>query len=221
RQLAPTKQVILAAYMKPLQGAQSDELIAAEAATLLTSAAIWANGGFHLLMGEHNGALCDPYYTDYAPMRPEFADTMRRYYDFVVRYENILSDLELVTLPGTDEQQIIHIPAIPASPCAETGKIWTIARRKPGLTTVSLINLSEATDTNWNAPKALALPRNNIEVEIQVTDTVQSIFAASPDHEEGRPQPLAHTLLQKGEHSWVRVSLPYLHYWSTIVIKTL
>jgi dextranase len=221
RRLAPTKQVILAAYLEPLKDAQGDALIKAEAAALFTSAAIWANGGFHLLMGEHNAALCDPYYPDYTPLRPDFADVMRRYYDFVVRYENVLSDLDLVTLPGTPEQQTVNIPGLQVSSCGEAGKIWTITRTKPGLTTVGLINLSEATDTHWNAPKAPALSRHNIEVEIQVAGTVQSIFAASPDHEEGRPQPLAHTLLQRGERTWVRVSIPHLHYWSTIVIKTL
>ncbi|HEY3991708.1 MAG TPA: glycoside hydrolase family 66 protein, partial [Ktedonobacteraceae bacterium] len=62
RRLAPEKQVILAAYLAPLQNAQGDNLQMAEAATRLASAAIWANGGFHLLMGERDGALCHAYY---------------------------------------------------------------------------------------------------------------------------------------------------------------
>src|SRR5579883_2747118 len=42
RQLAPEKQVILAAYLAPLQNAQGEELLRAETATSLASAAIWA-----------------------------------------------------------------------------------------------------------------------------------------------------------------------------------
>lgn len=34
----------------------------AEAATLFTTAAIFAGGGFHLPLGEKDGALCGPYY---------------------------------------------------------------------------------------------------------------------------------------------------------------
>jgi len=86
------KQIILAAYMSPLLNAKSEMLASAETATRLTTAAIFANGGFHLLMGEGDGALDDPYYPKYATLRPEFANVMRRYYDFFVRYENWLVD---------------------------------------------------------------------------------------------------------------------------------
>jgi len=86
------KQIILAAYMSPLLNAKPEMLESAEVATRLTTATIFANGGFHLLMGEGDGALDDPYYPQYATLRPEFANVMRRYYDFFVRYENWLVD---------------------------------------------------------------------------------------------------------------------------------
>ena len=86
------KQIILAAYMSPLLNAKPEMLESAEVATRLTTATIFANGGFHLLMGEGDGALDDPYYPKYATLRPEFANVMRRYYDFFVRYENWLVD---------------------------------------------------------------------------------------------------------------------------------
>jgi dextranase len=61
----------------------------------------WA-GGFHLLLGEANGAVCDPQYPKYATLRPEFVPVMRAYYDFTVRYENWLFDLSLALLPAED-----------------------------------------------------------------------------------------------------------------------
>ena len=53
--------------------ATATHCLPAEQATVLASAAIWANGGFHLLLGEENGALCDPYYPKYATLKPDFA----------------------------------------------------------------------------------------------------------------------------------------------------
>ncbi|HEY4383645.1 MAG TPA: glycoside hydrolase family 66 protein, partial [Ktedonobacteraceae bacterium] len=168
RQLAPDKQIILASYMKPLQGAEGDTLLQAEAATLLASATIWANGGFHLLMGERDAALCDPYYPSYATLRPAFAEILRRYYDFVVRYENVLSDLKLVTLSHASNQWSVQLPGRAMSTSGEANTIWTITRTMPELYTIAFINLSNATDALWNACKSPASPLRDIAVEIQV-----------------------------------------------------
>ncbi len=218
--LAPQKQVILAAYLEPLKGAQGNDLPSAEAATRLASAAIWANGSFHLLMGERNGLLCDPYYPAYATMRPGFARVMRRYYDFVVRYENALSDLRLVTMTKAQAQSMVRIFRVSSSFTAEAGQVWAIVRRMPGLCTISLINLSAAIDTNWNTPKPFPPPLHNLKVEIRVEGGIRSVFAASPDRDMGRPHPLAHHLIQKDGATWVHMSLPRLDYWSMIVVKT-
>jgi dextranase len=223
RHLAPSKQVILAAYLKPLQGATGAALPPAEAATRLASAAIWANGGFHLLLGEANGALCDPYYPAYATLRPVFARVMRRYYDFVVRYENALSDPRLRAAVAADggSGTVVHVRGAPASPSAEPGTVWAVARAMPGLHTVSLINLRAATDARWNVPQAAPPPLHNLDVEVRVDGQVQAAFAASPDGAGGRPHPLPYRLSGHDGATWVRLRLPRLDYWSLIVIKTM
>jgi dextranase len=144
--LALQKQVILAAYLAPLQGAQGDDLLLAEAATRLASAVIWTSGGFHLLLGERDGALCDPYYPAYASMRADSASVMRAYYDFVVRYENILSDLRMVMLPVAEAQRRIRLESIALSVTGGAGKVWAMVRQMPQFSTVSLINLSTIPD---------------------------------------------------------------------------
>ncbi len=220
RQLAPQKQVILAAYIEPLKNVQGDDLPYAEAATRLASAAIWANGGFHLLMGESNGALCDPYYPAYALMRPDFARVMRHYYDFVVRYENALSDLRLATINGREAQDMVRLHGLPSSTTGEAGKVWVIVRQMPGLYTVSLVNLSQARDAYWNAPKPPPLPLHNLEIEVRVEGEIQGIFAASPDRDGGRPCQVVHHAIQKdGGTTEIRANLPCLEFWSMIVIK--
>jgi dextranase len=219
--LAPEKQVILAAYLTPLKGAQEDnEVQLAEAATRLASTAIWANGGFHLLMGEQGGALCDPYYPLYASLRPEFARVMRNLYDFVVRYENTLSDLRLETIPANELQQRLQIPDYAVSATGEAGAIWAILRQMPDYLTLSLLNLSAASDADWNAPKPLAETLRDVPIELRVSGEIAGVYAASPDHDEGRPCALAYRLEQRADSTWLQTTLPRLEYWSMITIKT-
>ena len=220
RRLAPHKQVILAAYLAPLKGAQGEDLLLAEAATRLASAAIWASGGFHLLIGEGDAALCDPYYPAYAALRPDFARVMRHYYDFVVRYENALSDLRLATINGREAQDMVRLHGLPSSTTGEGGKVWVIVRQMPGLYTVSLVNLSQARDAYWNAPKPPPLPLHNLEIEVRVEGEIQGIFAASPDRDGGRPcQVVHHTIQKDGGTTEIHANLPRLEFWSMIVIK--
>ncbi|HLI07197.1 MAG TPA: glycoside hydrolase family 66 protein [Ktedonobacteraceae bacterium] len=220
QRLAPHKQVILAAYLSPLKGAQGEDLLLAEAATRLASAAIWACGGFHLLMGEQDAALCDPYYPAYAVLRPGFARVMRNYYDFVVRYENVLSDLRLTTLATDETQRSIHIDGVEVSAFGEAGKVWAIRRQMPQFSTVSLINLSTAPDIAWNAPKPPPRLFQNLPVAMRVDGEVTGVYGASPESDEGRPCQLAYRLVRRDGATWLHTTLPALEYWSMLIIKT-
>ena len=218
RRLAPTKQVILAAYLAPLQGAMDDALPPAERATRLASAAIWANGGFHLLMGERNGALCHAYYPQYATLMPDFARVMRRYYDFVVRYENVLSDPRLVTADDA-APEAVAVAGRHASPLALPGSIWTIRRSMPGFRTLSLINLTSADTPLWNAPKPPVMALDNLSVEFPVGARVTSVFLADPDGSDTRPWPLTFTSRGEGAAARLQIELPRLEYWALIVAR--
>ncbi|GCE05957.1 glycoside hydrolase family 66 protein [Dictyobacter aurantiacus] len=220
QRLAPEKQVILAAYLTPLKNAQGADVLPAEAATRLASAAIWASGGFHLLMGERDGALCDPYYPLYASLRPEFASIMRDLYDFVVRYENTLSDLRLVTIAPDEVLERIQIQGQVVSASGEAGTVWAILRRMPRFLTLSLINLSGVLDADWNAPKPAAETLRALPVEVRVSEEVTGVYMASPEYEGGRPCSLSYRLLQRDGETWLQTTLPVLEYWSMLTIKT-
>jgi dextranase len=203
-----------------LKGAQGEELVRAEVATRLASAAIWASGGFHLLMGETNAALCDPYYPAYASLRSDFAETMRSYYDFVVRYENLLSDLRMVTMSSEAIQGSIQIDGLEVSARGEAGTAWSIIRQLPEFTTVSLINLTAATEANWNEPKSVPQSKRDLSIRVRVDGQVTGVFSASPEFEEGRPCQLAYSLIESEGETWLQTTLPVLEYWSMITIKT-
>src|SRR5205085_11043944 len=66
---------------------------------------------------------------------PDFARVMRRYYDFVVRYENVLSDRRMVTATEAAGLAAGRRAGAPASPIGQPGQVWTVARSMPGLRT--------------------------------------------------------------------------------------
>ena len=225
QRLAPTKQVILAAYMKPL----GDEAVIAEAeaATRLTSAAIWANGGFHLLLGEHDAALYDPYYVKHALLRPEFVSVMRRYYDFVVRYLNILSDRRIAPCDAAGQPaSTVTIEGFRVSTTGEGGTIWAIERTMAGYRTISFINLTTSTDANWNAPTSPASVLKAIRVRVRLADQewareVRRVFAATPDDDDGAPIELAFSLRHGPDGaSEIAFEIPHLMYWTLIYLET-
>jgi dextranase len=199
--------------------AVGDAVPPAERATRLASAAIWANGGFHLLMGERDGALTHAYYPKYATLTPAFAAVMRRYYDFVARYENVLSDRRLVTEPRDGGTATVDIAGHVASPLGIAGTIWTIRRSMSGFRTLSLINLSDASDTLWNAPKPAVLALHNLQIDFQVGAKVTSVFMADPDGLDTRPRPVAFTSRGEGDATRIRFELPRLDYWTLVVAR--
>jgi dextranase len=75
------KPVIIAAYIHPDRAAN----------VRLANALIFASGGTHLELGEPDAMLADPYFPRFGLMSDEMQAVMARYYDFLVRYENILA----------------------------------------------------------------------------------------------------------------------------------
>src|SRR6185437_13440744 len=219
RKLAPTKQVILAAYMAPLLEAVDDAVPPAERATRLASAAIWANGGFHLLMGERDGALTHAYYPKYATLAPAFAAVMRRYYDFVVRYENVLADRRLVTEPRDGATEAVVIAGHQATPLGMAGTVWTIRRSMPGFRTLSLINLSAAADTLWNAPKPAVRSLHNLRIDLPTGAKVTSVFEADPDGPDTRPRPVTFTSSGEDAATHIHFEVQSLDFWTLVVAR--
>ncbi|HLV97441.1 MAG TPA: glycoside hydrolase family 66 protein [Ktedonobacterales bacterium] len=216
-QLEPAKQVIIAAYMKPLKTCAPESYAEAEAAVRLVSATLWANGGFHLLLGERDAALQDAYYPDYVSLTPAFAEVMRRYYDFHVRYENLLSDRRM--RPQEDTRVVID--GAPSSTTGEAGAIWTIARAMEGWRTVSLINLMSASDTRWNVPAAVPRPLTDllVRVRLDAQEVVVAVFCASPDG-DGRPLALPFSVQKQDGVAWVETRVPRLEFWQVLALET-
>jgi dextranase len=218
--LSAGKQVILAAYLAPFAAAGPETLPGAEAAALLATATIAAAGGFHLLLGECAGILCDPYYPKYATMRPAFARQMRAYYDFLVRDEEFLTDPELQDCPpepleGADAPPLqMTVTGVRVSRQPVAGAIWTVARHKSGYGIVHLINLADQADTRWNAVRTPVTTRNELEVTVHAVPAVSRVLLLSPDTNQGRPVAVPWT--QAGGMLTVRV--PRLAIWTVLLL---
>lgn len=235
KRLSGGKQVVLAAYLSPFLDAREEDVPRAEAAALLATAAIAASGGFHLLLGERDGILCDPYYPKYATLRPEFALRMRAYYDFLVRYEELIlaSDVDDYVDGIEDWRRQASAAASAGSTAlsaqAESGAVWAIhrhkrhKRHKPGYHVVHLLNLAEQRDILWNALRTPPRQITDLEVRLRGLPPVQDVLAVSPDAHMGRPISVRWRQ-QDGEGEGnggglLYAHLPPLHVWTVLICK--
>lgn len=213
RELAPTRQVILAAYMSCAAGQAARDNYshwangwgvsdatspdAGQTATLLTSAAIHASGGFHLLLGEGNAILADPYYPNFVVPGTAFQQRIIDHWDFIVRYTHYLFDRSLEYRSGE---------------AVRAGGFWAIHRSGPAFDTLSLINA--APNDEWNALKPAPPTRHDVLVEMPSPATVAAVFAANPD---GGADARRLDFTQSG--GVLRFRVPGVTIWTLIVIQ--
>ena len=231
-----TEQVILAAYLTPFlntapdgtagSGGDAAKVTGAENAARLASAAIFASGGFHLLLGEQNGVLADPYYPKYGHLRPAFVPTMRAYYDFQVRYENLLADPAATDVDADALQSAVTLTAggapVDVSGHGRQGKVWVVLRRGAAGSALSLINLVGVRNSLWNAPKETPTALDDLDVRLTLSAAdaarVDRVALASPDA-PGPPIPLA-VMRTPGADGQVtlQVHVPHLAYWDLLLL---
>jgi dextranase len=167
RLLAPEKAVILAAYLSCYAG---DEL-AASAAERLQLATVFSHGGTTLLHGEERGALTEAYYVRHKELGPESSESARGYYDFAVRYGDLLFDREAVdvtrmSVAGVNREVTIEASVAVVTDCVP-GALWTrVVRTSQGLL-VSLIDLSTQVDDLWDAPKRAPVRLGGVRVGVE------------------------------------------------------
>lgn len=223
KKYAPLKQVVLAAYIKPYSNDLNLPIEYAQNTAVMAMAVIFASGGFHLLLGEKFGVLNDPYFPKYRELDNEkYIKEIRSYFDFIVRYEEILYDLSIVdntmaytggingeyTFKGAD-----------FSPKAEANKVWTMIKEKPGYKIINLINFTGIDNMNWNEPKDKR-PNvvKDIEVTALVTDEVDGVYLASPDLENGRSIELEYEYVPHAQGSAIRFRVPELRMWDLVYV---
>lgn len=228
------KQVILAAYLAPFMDGKHTKIDYAQNATLLTMAAIFASGGFHLLLGENNGILQEGYYVHYAHAAdPTFCARLKNYADFMTAYEELLFGYDICDDTMTYTGGINNEYRFTASRCdgaehpvaflpkAKEDCVWTLVKEKPGFKIIHLLNYLGLDNINWNEEKP-SLPDaiGRIEITALVLEDVKAVYWASPDVDDCESVKLDYTYVEHPVGKAIRFVVPTLNVWDMVYIQT-
>jgi dextranase len=198
------KPVVLAAYIDP----------AREHNVRLADAIVFASGGSRIALGEPGGMLADPYFPKYGQMGDSLAAVMRAYYDFAVRYENVLAlDTRDVTDAWAGRITIDGVSTDLNRPC---DAVWPIVRQGEGFACISLINLLGLASPMW----AVVLPTGPTPLApftlCMCTDRrVRRVWWASPDESSACARPV----VAQVDGDCLKLAVPGLSIWTLILLE--
>lgn len=180
---------------------------------LFADAVIFAFGGAHLELGEH--MLGKEYFpNDNLAMKTDLRNALVPYYDFLVAYQNLLRDGGTFNTPDLTTSGALPLSAWPP----QQGRVAAVGKLVGNRQVVHLLNFTDATTMSWRDNGGVqAYPRERTQIPLQLrTDrTVARVWYATPDQNLGASQSLAFT--QTGTQ--VSFTLPYLEYWSMVVVE--
>lgn len=211
------KPVVISAYLKPFEG---DDLDGADQAAALVMATVFSHGGSHLLLGEADRLLTDPYYVRNHTMRPATAQRLRRWYDFLVENGDYLTDQGIVEVTGAyvgdyNGDLLLAYPDQPATWNPQPGAVWQRATRRGDELVIHLINLVDQTDTEWDVAKAVARPVSGGRLRVRPeTAAGCSVWLGDPDG-AGRLIELP----TREVDGLIEADLPDLRTWQLVVVR--
>lgn len=197
------KPVIIAAYIHPDRAAN----------VRLANALIFASGGYHLELGEPDAMLADPYFPHFGLMSDEMQAVMARYYDFLVRYENILA---LGTSDATGARAAaLTIEGVKTTGLRSEDRLMVIVRQGEGFETFGLVNLMGIGGSRWDQPVHAPEEMAELRVHLAVARPVARLWWASPDGDD----PALRALPFTAEEDGITFTLPALAYWDLLWVE--
>ncbi|ERJ13075.1 glycoside hydrolase family 66 protein [Haloplasma contractile] len=185
---------------------------------LLTNATIFASGGAHLELGD-SGMLGSEYFPNNdLSMSNELKSRLRKYYDFLVGYQNLLRD------NVSEERGKVEFEnnEIYASTNGVKNSVWYFSKTKNHYQMLHLINLL-GNENDWRddekdkkAPEIL----ENEKINYYIEGDIKNVMLASPDQNEALPIDLefeVHT--DEDGNQFVSLTLPKLEYWDMIIFE--
>lgn len=216
RAVAGGKPVVLAAYQHVYETAAAE---AADRATALTMATLFSHGATQLLAGEADRLLCDPYYVRNHVMAPTTQAMLKRWYDFLVAYDELLMPPSLVEVThsyagGYNDELDVTFEDAKTSETAEAGKVWRRIVRAGDRLVVHLINLCGQDDTLWDAPRAPVGSPGAATLRFRrLRGETPSVHLADPEN-PGAMETVPVEI--EGDHAVAR--LPPLDIWQLLVV---
>ena len=98
------------------------------------------------------------------------------------------------------------------------GKVATVGKKFADKQVVHLLNFDGAKHTNWvdnGASQGNPKVFENMQITIPADAAPSKVYAASPDYKAGEP------IVLEAEYAngQITITLPYLHYWTMIVVE--
>ena len=184
----------------------------------LQLATVFSHGGTVLLHGEESAALTEAYYVRHKDLAEETQDAARLYFDFAVRYGDLLyddtaADVTRTHLGGENEEVRIEADVRVETDC-EPGVLWgRVIRTSAGLL-ISLIDLSAQSDERWDAPKQPARPLSGVELAVlRRGPSAPHVAVASP------AEPALAALEVRTSERYDTVTLPAFETWALVLIR--
>jgi dextranase len=228
------KPMVIAGYMNydaaQLHDSQSPGAFN-EPGILLADAAIFANGGWHIELGDGLNMLSNEYFPRQAlVMSPSLQAKLRDYYNFAVAYENLLRDR---VTNGNKRIDFDLGGSTFTSYNASAGTVWKIAKTRTGLGCATaydiahLINLTGTTSTIWrdldgSSPVPVVIENKPVRLYYDGAWAGSTVWYASPDADGGRAAQVSdyQRMYDAVEQQWyVEFTLPRLHYWTMLWLE--
>ncbi len=220
KQYSNGKAVVLAAYMNYNSSVGATNTMN-ESSVRLMDATVFANGAAHVELGEgYPIQMLATYYwpEHYPPMPGTLPRVMRDYYDFIVRYENLLDFNTLGNTSDVTSNAITWSGTHALSKNGQTNTIWTVCKQwHDQYDAVSLINLYGLIDDQWRNAQPAPAVQTNIVFKYYLSKKVQQVYLATPDDGLGRPTSLAYTDGVDGAGYYVQLTVPQLQYWDLLI----
>lgn len=178
------KPIVMAAYQHVYDSAAAAP---SDLATSFTMATLFSHGATQILAGESDRILVDPYYVRNHTMEASTADLLKRWYDFLVEYDELLQDPEIVDVTGSyagayNDDCDVSFDGSAVTGAATPGAVWRRVTSAGDRLVIHLINLVGQDDELWDAPRNTPANPGRGTLRFRRTGTrVPRVRVADPD----------------------------------------
>lgn len=187
------------------------------AAVRLMDSVVFAAGGARIELGNGDGMLSDEYFPNdrHKVMNEELKLAVRRLYDFMTAYENLLRGGIRHFVPD------ITIEGISVSVRGEDNAVWVFGGEGYGRRVYHFINLI-GTDHEWRdtqQSKPEPVPQKELCVRLYTDMPVHEVFMATPDREDLTAHKLAFHCFEEAGRNGIVFTMPELLYWNMVFLR--
>ena len=201
------------------------------ASVLLADAAVFANGGWHIELGDGLRMLSNEYFPHQALVLSNSTQAkLLDYYNFAVVYENLLRD---GVVDGGKRIDFDAGGVTPSGYGGAAGEVWKLSGFRQGLgcawyyDIAHLINLTSVGSTLWRDPNSTStvpveIPNKTVRLYHDGSWDGATVWYASPDYDHGQATEVTEYTVgfdAEAGQAYVEFTLPRLKYWTMIWLE--